>query len=508
MPRKAPAKTIDQKKAVGHTSFSEEDKKIAREFIIKCWESVEFFARNVLGKMLEYEVPEFHKDLYYYCPRVSRMVVAAPRGFAKSTVCSVIYPIWVALTQNSFKHIMIVSASESLAVELLRKIKREFETNETLIKYFGDLRTEKWSETHIVVKNLDGGSGFTITAKGAGAQIRGFRPDCMILDDIETDEGVESEEQRSKLKDWLFKSALNTLLPHGQLIMVGTILSPLSLLSELLETQKDWNRIKYMAYKDAVEKEGYELWPSLWPHEAMQKRKREIGSFSFACEFMNSPVEQGALPIKERHIRLWKDVPEDMACYMAIDPAYSENENADYKVCVLVGVDGSNNRYLIDYVRTHADMNTFMHHCMNIWRAYSHKVVSLGVPCSGPESEFYRSFTEYAHRNGFFPPIVQLKNVFKDQTGASHRKKVQRIIAALQPIFEAGKYYIGEHHEEARSELLSIGASKHDDVVDALAYAESLVMLNYETEKSEPHSPKRWWETEEKSAVQNYGYAS
>jgi hypothetical protein len=50
------------------------------------------------------------------------------------------------------------------------------------------------------------------------------------------------------------------------------------------------------------------------------------------------------------------------------------------------------------------------------------------------------------------------------------------VVAALQPLFESGKYYINESHGEARDELLSIGASRWDDLVDAMAYAEQIII--------------------------------
>lgn len=486
--------------------LSEKDKAIALKFMEQCFLDVEFFARNVLGNILQFEVPEFHQEMYKFLPRQKRVLIAAPRGFAKSTVSSVIYPLWLAISQLSHRNIAIISASEGLAVELLRKIKHELEMNENILKYWGDLRTDKWSETHIIVKTLEG-KHINIVAKGAGAQIRGFRPDCMILDDIETDEGVESEEQRSKLKTWLFKSALNTLLPHGQLVIVGTILSPLSLLSDLLETDNGWFKRKYMAYKGGSVKQGDELWPSLWPHESLLKRRSEIGSFAFASEFMNSPLESGEMPIKEHQIKKWKELPDNLSYWIALDPAYSEQSTSDYKVAVLVGIDNDNNRYLVDYIRTHSTMLEYMDKVLKLWQMYSGDVIGIGVPCVGTEREFYRSITEHFHRKGFFPPLEELKNTFKDATGASHRKKINRIVAALQPLFENGKYYIGEGHEEAKEELLSIGSSKHDDVVDAMAYVESMVMISLDSgvEKQEK-KVKRWFEDEVQQAISDYGY--
>lgn len=387
-----------------------------------------------------------------------------------STISSVIYPVWLACRGNLRKDICVISASETLAKEMLRRIKRELESNAKIIEFFGGLQTDKWSETHFITS-----TGVTFRARGAGGQIRGFRPDCLILDDIETDELVESEEQRKKLKDWLFKACLNTLLPHGQLVVVGSIIHPLSVLSDLLLIDNGWTKRKYQAYKDAIQEPGKELWPDLWPHEKLQERKREIGSFAFSSEFLNDPISDETAPIKEHHIRYWKDLPEQMSYVVSVDPAYSEDEKADYKIAALIGIDSQLNRYLVTYVRTHSPTGEFMDSILNLWMQNRGKCTGIGIPGSGTEKEFFRNFIEKANQRKVYPPVIELKNVFNTQGGIPKRAKKARIIAALQPLFEAGKYFIHQSHHEAREELLTIGSSRWDDLVDAMAYAEQIL---------------------------------
>lgn len=455
---------------------------ILQEYITRCFSDLEFFAQEFLPHMLTAKIPEFHSEMYSLLPNEKRLVIAAPRGFAKSTLSSVIYPIFLAVTGMYAKDICVVSASETLAVEMLRRIKRELDSNEKINQYFGDLKTEKWSETHFITK-----TGVTFRARGAGGQIRGFRPDCLILDDIETDELVESEEQRKKLKDWLFKACLNTLLPHGQLILVGSVIHPLAVLNDLLNTDIGWKKKKYQAYINARQEPGYELWPDLWPHEKLQERKKEIGTWAFSSEFMNDPVSDENSPVKEHQIRYWADLPNQISYVIAVDPAYSEEESADYKVASLIGIDQQLNRYLISYVRTHASTGEFMDSVLNLWLQHRSYVTGIGIPNSGTEKEFFRSFVNKANERKLYPPVVELKNVFTTSTGTAVRAKKNRIIAALQPLFESGKYYIHASQIEAREELLTIGSSRWDDLVDSMAYAEQIitpVFLDIEKEKT------------------------
>jgi len=443
------------------------------------------FVQYFLMDYLSYSVPEFHKEIYSILPKSKRLVLAAPRGFAKSSISSIFYPLWCALFAKE-KDICIVSATEGLAVEMLRAVKRELESNRRILTFFGDMKSSKWAENHIILSN-----GVNIRARGAGGQIRGFRPSLVILDDIETDEGVESEDQRKKLKNWVFKACLNTLLPEGQFVVVGTILHPLSLLADLLTIKNGWDKLKYQAYK-GEQKEGQELWKALWSHERLQQRKAEIGSTRFSSEYLNNPLLDESSPIKEENIRYWEELPKQYSAVIAVDPAYSDEDTADYKVAVLVLCDHLSNRYLAHYIRSHQPIGEFQEAVINLFIKHRLAVTALGVPNSGTEKAFFDSFMRKCEERKVFPPVRELKNTFVSaQTSISHRNKKSRVIASLQPLFEQGKYYISPDHIEAREELLTIGSSRWDDVVDAMAYAEQLVQpYFYEPVKENDYYPE------------------
>jgi len=431
-------------------------------------EFVKYFCKDYLTST----IPGFHKEIYALLPSSPRIALASPRGHGKSTIASVFYPLWLALFQKR-QDITIISASEGLAIEWLRKIKRELEVNRRIGAFFGELKSDKWSEGQIILKNE---KRVNIRARGAGGQIRGFRPDVLICDDLETNESVESEEQRKKLKDWIFKDCLNTLMPEGQFIIIGTIIHPLSVLSDLLAVDNGWVKRKYQAYVDGRQEAGNELWGELWSHEKLQQRKREIGSWAFASEYMNNPVSDETVPIKEDQIRYWKDFPQTYSSVLTVDPAYSDDEKADYKTCSHIAIDQQMNRYLASYIRTHQPIGEFQDAIINLWLQNKNTITAIGIPNSGVEKAFFDSFLKKCEERKLYPPVVELKNAFT-QTGTSIsiRGKKARVTAALQPLVEQGKYFIHPNHIEARDELLTIGSSRWDDLVDCMAYAEQII---------------------------------
>lgn len=464
------------------------DNDVLKEGYALFGKNLDAFSTFFLKHVLSYTSPEFHKEIDKALFDNDRVLIAAPRGFAKSTRVGKFYPLHASLFCRH-RDIVIISASESLAMEHVRWIKNELENNEKIKLCFGNMKSEKWTETHIVIKHPD----FTcnIRAKGAGGQIRGFRPDCIILDDIETDEGVESEDQRKKLKDWIFKACLNTLLPGGKFLWIGTIIHPLSVLSTVLSSDNGWYKKKYQAYIDGREEIGKELWPSLWPHDKLQQRKREIGSWSFASEYMNNPMSDENSPVRDTYIRYYDELPREYGLVVAVDPAYSQDESADFKVVVVVAYTPDGKRYLVDYNRSHCSSGEFQDSILNMWLRHRDKCVNVGCPSGAGDREFFNGLEKRASERKIYPPLIELKNTFKTATGSDVKNKKARITAALQPIFEKGMYYIRDHHIEALDEILSIGHSKHDDVVDAMTYAEMMINQDvYFTEQEEKNYVK------------------
>ena len=166
-----------------------------------------------------------------------------------------------------------------------------------------------------------------------------------------------------------------------------------------------------------------------------------------------------------------------------------------------MGIDQNQNRYLLEYLRTHEATGEFMDGVLNMFLRYRGLITALGVPDSGTEKEFFRSFCNRAMERKLSPPMVALKNTFVDaSTGTSIRNKKKRVIASLQPLFEQGRYYINENHIEARDELLTIGSSRWDDIVDTMSYAEQLLVPMYFEDKKQEHEPEN-----NNLMVANYG---
>lgn len=125
----------------------------------------------------------------------SKNVVAAPRGHAKSTNFTFKDSLHAAL--YLYKHyIIILSDSSDQAEGFLSDIKTEMEDNQEIRLDFGNQQGKVWKSTVILTTG-----GVKIEAIGSGKKVRGrrhgaWRPDLLVLDDIENDENVNTPDQR------------------------------------------------------------------------------------------------------------------------------------------------------------------------------------------------------------------------------------------------------------------------------------------------------------------------
>lgn len=451
---------------------------------------------------MTHESPKMHHEISGYLDLDDWLYLAAPRGFAKSSWSSRMYPTREALFEKK-RNIHIISATEGLAVSWLRDIKKKIEMDPLIGFLFGDMTSKKWTEDHIILSN-----GVEIRARGAGGQSRGPRPDLVILDDIETEDSVATKERRDKLRDWINKAVIPSLTYNGRLVWIGTYINPLCLLKEEIE-KKDGMGIRkmYAAYDNGVMQKGKEIWPELWGHERLQERRSQIGDHAFASEYLNNPMYNDASPIRKEMVRYFKDDPDDYNVIISIDPAYSEDKTADFKTCGAIAFDGKNRRYLMEYINTHDSMGDFIDDCIDLYLKYRGRVLAMGCPNSGPEKAFFEMLRRRIEERRENVILKAVSNSYVSN-GQTIRNKHKRIIAALQPIFEQGRYFIREEHEDAEYQLLSVGFSKNDDIIDMMTYAESMIEPNATIYKEEPEVDHFGYpiNKQEEENVYDYGY--
>ena len=424
---------------------------------------------------MTFPVPPFHRELYDLAQSgEKRIVVCAPRSFAKSTVFSKFYPLFRCLSgipwakDKQVERITLVSATATLAEQWLRDIKSHLEENPWIKSQYGEGQTKKWTQDQIIWKRFNR-SKCQIDAKGAGYQLRGFRPDIIVLDDLDTDEGVRTQDQREKLLDWFNKALINTLEKDSQLIMVGTLLHPLSLLANVME-RPAWTARKY----EAITPDGKSLWPDKWPMEALREREAEIGHLAFQSEFQNNPiisenpifVREWFHPYTANSLTFKKIKADGLYTVVAIDPAIGRKESNDYTA--IVSVSATHDAEPKYYVRVggvrrgHWPMNKQIWELDHTYKDVGgRKVIIETVAYQQALADEFRLYCEKERR---YPQIKEIKPD-RDKERRAH---------AVAPMLEQAQVFF-DHGDpmtcKLMDELALFPTGDRDDLVDAFVYA-------------------------------------
>jgi predicted phage terminase large subunit-like protein len=321
--------------------------------------------------------PQFHWELWdLFCKEDRQVAIAAPRGHAKSTAITHTCTLASVLFRER-DFVLLVSDTETQAIQFLGDIKKELQENEDLIEAFGIRRFIKDTESDIIVEFNDGAQ-FRIIAKGSEQKVRGMkwrnkRPNLVIGDDLENDEIVLNEDRRFKFRQWFF----NALIPVGSddciYRIVGTILHMDSMLERLMPewgagtTKTDgirhwsikrtsWTSIRYQAHSEDY---SLLLWPEKFPKERLLEIRETYIDQGFpegyAQEYLNYPIDEENAFFRHSDFLPIEDYEEYLEYYVGGDLAISEKDTRAYSVFVVAGMNSKGILKIVDVIRARMD---------------------------------------------------------------------------------------------------------------------------------------------------------
>lgn len=295
--------------------------------------------------------------------------IAAPRGEAKSTLVSQLFVLWCLVTGRK-RYPVIVMDSIDQAYPMLEAIKAELEFNPRLQMDFPEVTGQGrvWQAGTIVTRN-----DAKVQVAGSGKKLRGlrhgpYRPDLVVMDDIENDEQVRNPEQRDKLQSWVSK----TILPLGgagakfDVVYIGTILHYDSVLNRTLANRM-WRTAKFKAllkwpdrmdlwerWEECLRNEGEDAADAFYqerrvemeagsecswaarPLLALMRIRARDGHDTFDSEYQNDPVAGDNAPFA-KVIQFWVNRLADWIFYGACDPSLGKAGASRDPSALLVG---------------------------------------------------------------------------------------------------------------------------------------------------------------------------
>lgn len=396
------------------------------------------------------------------------------REHYKSTIITVFKTIQDILknpnvTFGFFSHV------RPIAKAFLRQIKREFETNEVLQEAFphickpskGDNRT--WSEDGGLIVKRDGNpKEATVEAWGlVDGQPTGKHFDYLIFDDVVTLESVSTPEQIKKTTD-AWRLSLNLGARGGAIRMIGTRYHALDTYYHILEQGSVIER-RYPATVDGTE--GGE--PIFIDKETLAKKRRDMGSYVFACQMLQDPLQDGMQSFNKDWLQYWiADYAHFSAMNRAIyvDPAHSKKDSADYTTMWVIGRNIDGKYYVMHFIRDRLKLAERTEKLFSLVSLYG--VRNVAYEQYGMQSDIEHIQAEMKTRCYHF-------NISPVGGKLAKNERIKR----LEPDFEQGNIFLpnvcnymdyqGKMHNLVdvfiNEEYLLFPMSSHDDMLDSLA---------------------------------------
>lgn len=286
-----------------------------------------------------------------------------PRGFSKTTLLNAANLRSLVIDPKTFS--VYVSESATHAEQQLGNIKLELESNELLRAAYGNLvpkrsDSERWSSDQIQLLN-----GALLVARGRGAQIRGInfrgrRPNRILLDDVEDEESILTDNLRLKTVNWFYGS----VAPAGnemsgakdnedhdelQITVLGTLLGVECLINTIAE-DPTFNTVRFGAKLD----DGTMLWDykmSRADYEKKRQRYAQVGKLSvFAREFDSTIRADEDAKFAAHNVRIREPISRDalVQVAMALDPAISDQPGRDHTALIVAGRTEKGMIYILD----------------------------------------------------------------------------------------------------------------------------------------------------------------
>lgn len=385
----------------------------------------------------------------------TNLIVSMPPGMGKSTMTSVIFPLWLALHRPEWE-IGIVSAEASLAEKFSGDVRRLY-----------DERKPGTSEGGVKAWTVGGKGG--IVARGISGALVGRRLRVAVIDDpIRHMEDAYSETVRRRIWN-MWQGVIKTRMRPGSIVLsIATRWHDDDLNGRLLK-EEGWRHIVFPAlaeHGDMLGREPGEPLLSVQQHETpeeakarYEKTRREVGSAVFNAQYQQHPGDaQGTIFLLKwfRYVP-WEEIPEPDELITSWDLTFGTGGelSGDWNVGAAMQRTG-NRYYVLDIVR---------------FRGSFTKQLAVMRPFLGKYPDAIKHVVERAATGTAVVETLQRTfNGVVDRPVGRTGKPVRA--SAVAPLFEASQVFFvsgAPWTDQAATELSAFPTGAHDDVVDALS---------------------------------------
>ena len=395
------------------------------------------------------------------------------RGSGKTSIITHGMTIW-NIMQDPEITIGICSWSRRAAIDIVKAIKTELESNELLKELYPDVLYEnpdtqsvRWTEEKgLVVKRKGTKREATVEGTGLDTQATGRHWDIIVYDDIVSVNNVTSNEVIQNTTNALLTS-FNLVSRDGKKRFIGTRYHTVDSYDYLIKNKIVKPRIYPATIDGTPDGEPCEIITK----EQLEEKRHEMTPFIFSAQMLLNPVSDDERRFNPQLFQYYDKASLDKLTknvYITVDAATSKKKGSDYSALAVMAVDALDNVYLVDLVKDKLNLDERKKKLFELVLKYKPLVVGYERYALMADTDYIRKCQET--ENIRFP-IVEL---------GGKLSKIERVDRFV-PTFSNRKFYIpesleyrdyeGKSHDliqELKYEMINFPKG-HDDCIDAIS---------------------------------------
>lgn len=407
-----------------------------------------------------------------------RAAIILPRGWLKSQICSIYYPVWRAMLDPNFT-CMIVQNTFTNATKKLTAIRSLLRTNDLLARLFPERMIDSNCQVSAEAITLPRSvplADSTFSAAGVGTSVTSRHVDLIVEDDTvapeydQMSETVYEPSREQVAKAIGLHRALHFIMndfTKSQRIVVGTRWREHDLLSHIKESEPEYIFMQRAARENNQNEssaDGALVYPERFGEQALSEIYNTVGAYMFQALMMSDPLNSSDCLFSDANILTYEAAPQQLIVFTTVDLAPPPKEGkvnleSDYNTVVTTGMAANGFIFVLDYFRDRCHPGATVEAIFDHVRRF--KPLIVGIESVGYQSTLKWWVEEIQRVRGIYFTIEELKG--------SHVRKTARI-KGLEPLVQARRLFIKQEMNHLRQEFVAFPHGKHDDLIDALAY--------------------------------------
>lgn len=452
-----------------------------RKFLAE--QSFGLFAIYYFKDYFKYTLAPYHYEFFNDCHDlvngdIREVAWIAFRESGKTSIAK-LFVIWL-IAYKKRSYINVDSFDKENAERILFDVAYEMTNNKRLQADYGSLFSKKRGIEEIKqnrINNFVCENGVRVEAHSTQESVRGRlhlnqRPDCLILDDIETNKTKESQAYTKQVADHI-SEAMAGMSPDGFMLYLGNFITEYGNIAKLFEREVNDKGIRVRNVPVIIDdKPAWEGKYAMTDEEAektgkvsIEDKKRQLGSQVFSYEMMNQPIDDSLAEFKKEYEQVYDEqnlAHINTATYITVDTAISEKTSADYTGITVNRVSQDNKWYISAY-RLRMNPKDLIDHLFMLQDRY--KPVCFGIE----KTTFTMGIKP------FLDDEMRNRNKFLNIRELTHTTQSKETrIRALIPRWESKSIFFIGNCNDLKEEMRTFPRGIHDDTLDSLAMQEEI----------------------------------